>query len=99
MLAVGECDPSQTHQYGIVGVGAELGGVVVPHQRDGREAEARGCASNLYINGRYILQPQIFDLLSKQEKGAGNEIQLTDRHAAPDGPPALLWLPLPGRDL
>ncbi|HEV7285202.1 MAG TPA: UTP--glucose-1-phosphate uridylyltransferase, partial [Kaistia sp.] len=34
--------------------------------------------SNLYINGRYILQPQIFDLLSKQEKGAGNEIQLTD---------------------
>jgi UTP--glucose-1-phosphate uridylyltransferase len=34
--------------------------------------------SNLYINGRYILQPEIFDILSTQERGAGNEIQLTD---------------------
>ncbi|TIL57828.1 MAG: UTP--glucose-1-phosphate uridylyltransferase, partial [Mesorhizobium sp.] len=34
--------------------------------------------SNLYINGRYILQPEIFGILEGQEKGAGNEIQLTD---------------------
>ena len=34
--------------------------------------------SNLYINGRYILQPEIFDILEQQERGAGNEIQLTD---------------------
>ena len=34
--------------------------------------------SNLYINGRYILQPEIFDLLADQKSGAGNEIQLTD---------------------
>lgn len=34
--------------------------------------------SNLYINGRYILQPEIFDLLDKQTAGAGGEIQLTD---------------------
>ena len=34
--------------------------------------------SNLYINGRYILQPEIFSILEKQERGAGNEIQLTD---------------------
>ena len=34
--------------------------------------------SNLYINGRYILQPEIFAILEKQERGAGNEIQLTD---------------------
>ena len=34
--------------------------------------------SNLYINGRYILQPEIFKILEGQEKGAGNEIQLTD---------------------
>jgi len=34
--------------------------------------------SNLTILGRYILQPEIFDLLSEQEKGAGGEIQLTD---------------------
>src|SRR5690606_5771110 len=34
--------------------------------------------SNLYINGRYILQPEIFGVLENQERGAGNEIQLTD---------------------
>jgi len=34
--------------------------------------------SNLAISGRYILQPTIFDLLAKQETGAGGEIQLTD---------------------
>jgi UTP--glucose-1-phosphate uridylyltransferase len=34
--------------------------------------------SNLHITGRYILQPEIFDLLARQERGAGGEIQLTD---------------------
>jgi UTP--glucose-1-phosphate uridylyltransferase len=34
--------------------------------------------SNLIITGRYILQPEIFDLLETQQKGAGGEIQLTD---------------------
>jgi UTP--glucose-1-phosphate uridylyltransferase len=34
--------------------------------------------SNLIITGRYILQPEIFDILEKQERGAGGEIQLTD---------------------
>ena len=34
--------------------------------------------SNLTILGRYILQPEIFGILSAQEKGAGGEIQLTD---------------------
>jgi UTP--glucose-1-phosphate uridylyltransferase len=43
------------------------------------EKPARGTApSNLYLNGRYILQPEIFDILSLQERGTGNEIQLTD---------------------
>jgi UTP--glucose-1-phosphate uridylyltransferase len=38
--------------------------------------------SNLSITGRYILQPEIFDLLAKQESGAGGEIQLTDAMVA-----------------
>jgi len=43
------------------------------------EKPAPGTApSNLTILGRYVLQPQIFSLLSSQEKGAGGEIQLTD---------------------
>ena len=43
------------------------------------EKPAKGTApSNFYINGRYILQPEIFGILETQERGAGNEIQLTD---------------------
>jgi len=34
--------------------------------------------SNVAVVGRYILTPRIFDLLEKTQKGAGNEIQLTD---------------------
>jgi UTP--glucose-1-phosphate uridylyltransferase len=34
--------------------------------------------SNLIITGRYILQPEIFDILAAQQRGAGGEIQLTD---------------------
>ena len=34
--------------------------------------------SNLIISGRYILQPEIFDILSRQGAGTGGEIQLTD---------------------
>ncbi len=34
--------------------------------------------SRLAVIGRYILQPQVFDYLSAQKKGAGGEVQLTD---------------------
>ena len=77
IIAVEEVPPDQTHQYGIVSVGQEFGktfeitGMV--------EKPPQGTApSNYIISGRYILQPEIFDLLSDQERGAGNEIQLTD---------------------
>jgi UTP--glucose-1-phosphate uridylyltransferase len=43
------------------------------------EKPARGTApSNLHIRGRYILQPEIFPLIERQERGAGGEIQITD---------------------
>jgi UTP--glucose-1-phosphate uridylyltransferase len=34
--------------------------------------------SNLFISGRYILNPEIFDVLAEKARGAGGEIQLTD---------------------
>ncbi|MET3661899.1 UTP--glucose-1-phosphate uridylyltransferase GalU [Aquamicrobium ahrensii] len=77
IVAVQECDPAEAHKYGIVGrgepahTGFRITGMV--------EKPAPGtAASNLYINGRYILQPEIFGILEGQERGAGNEIQLTD---------------------
>jgi UTP--glucose-1-phosphate uridylyltransferase len=43
------------------------------------EKPSRGTApSNRIITGRYILQPEIFDMLAAQERGAGGEIQITD---------------------
>ncbi|MCL6706577.1 UTP--glucose-1-phosphate uridylyltransferase GalU [Pseudomonas sp. R2.Fl] len=77
VVAVEECDPELTHKYGIVGVGDKLdGGFRITGMV---EKPAKGTApSNFFINGRYILQPEIFSILEKQERGAGNEIQLTD---------------------
>ncbi|MBI1251155.1 MAG: UTP--glucose-1-phosphate uridylyltransferase GalU [Alphaproteobacteria bacterium] len=65
-------------------------GIIDPASRDGRlirmkgmvEKPAKGSEpSNLFISGRYILQPEIFALLENQAKGAGGEIQLTDSMA------------------
>lgn len=78
VLAVEECDPAQAHKYGIVGVGDKVGdeGFKITQMV---EKPAKGTApSNFFINGRYILQPEIFKILETQERGAGNEIQLTD---------------------
>jgi UTP--glucose-1-phosphate uridylyltransferase len=78
VVAVEECDPAMTHQYGIVGVGKEVGKSGF-RMTEMVEKPAKGTApSNLYITGRYILQPEIFKVLEKGEKGAGGEIQLTD---------------------
>ncbi|MFG1296930.1 MULTISPECIES: UTP--glucose-1-phosphate uridylyltransferase GalU [Xanthobacter] len=77
MLSVYEVPDDQTHQYGIVGTGASHGKAQAITQMV--EKPKPGTApSNLAISGRYILQPTIFDLLAKQERGAGGEIQLTD---------------------
>lgn len=77
IVSLSECNPAEAHQYGIVSKGEEFGshfeitGMV--------EKPAKGKApSNYYINGRYILDAEIMNLLENQETGAGGEIQLTD---------------------
>ncbi|WP_412057524.1 UTP--glucose-1-phosphate uridylyltransferase GalU [Bartonella sp. DGB2] len=77
VVAVQECDPEDAHKYGIVGQGAPIAHGF--HITQMVEKPALGTApSNFYINGRYILQSEIFDILATQQMGAGNEIQLTD---------------------
>jgi len=77
VLAVEEVPAESVHMYGIVGIGARKGRMF---EIDGMiEKPARDKApSNLSITGRYILQPEIFQALETQERGAGGEIQLTD---------------------
>jgi UTP--glucose-1-phosphate uridylyltransferase len=74
----------EAHKYGIVALGETAPGF------DGRLAQMTGMVekpppgtepSNLFISGRYILQPEIMGLLGDQRAGAGGEIQLTDAMA------------------
>jgi UTP--glucose-1-phosphate uridylyltransferase len=78
LIAVEEVAPEETSSYGVVGIEEEAGDRLW-RVKSMVEKPARGSApSNLIIMGRYILQPEIFDILKCQKSGAGNEIQLTD---------------------
>jgi UTP--glucose-1-phosphate uridylyltransferase len=80
VVAVVEVPHDQTNRYGILKTGED----------DGRLVEVTGLVekpkpevapSNLSIIGRYILMPEVIAHLSKMERGAGNEVQLTDAMA------------------
>lgn len=78
VIAVEEVPEDQTYKYGIVKLaeGEKTKAMTIEGMV---EKPAPGTApSNLMITGRYILQPEIFDLLANHERGAGGEIQLTD---------------------
>lgn len=76
VIGVQTVPENQTHRYGIID----------PLKQEGRRYQVNNFVekpkenppSNLAIMGRYILTPEIFTFLDKQELGAGGEIQLTD---------------------
>jgi UTP--glucose-1-phosphate uridylyltransferase len=81
IIAVEEVPAERVHMYGVVGVGEHAGndGSKLFALTQMVEKPARAAApSNLIITGRYILQPEIFDILAAGKRGAGGEIQLTD---------------------
>jgi UTP--glucose-1-phosphate uridylyltransferase len=80
LICAQEVADDKTHMYG----------VITPGARDGAVTEVKGLVekpkpgtspSNLAVIGRYILQPEVMQVLERQEKGAGGEIQLTDAMA------------------
>ena len=76
-VAVSPVPDTQTHQYGIVGV--EDAKAKISRVTEMVEKPKAGTApSNLHISGRYILQPEIFEILEQGDRGAGGEIQITD---------------------
>lgn len=77
VIAVEEVDPAHTNRYGIVDVGGGSGQTEVMKSVVEKPDPAEA-PSNLAIIGRYVLTPRIFDLLETTQRGAGNEIQLTD---------------------
>ncbi|MFG6114684.1 UTP--glucose-1-phosphate uridylyltransferase GalU [Halobacillus sp. MO56] len=77
IIGVKQVPEEETSRYGIIS----------PKSQDGRSYEVESfiekppageAPSNLAIMGRYILTPEILDLLADQGEGAGGEIQLTD---------------------
>ncbi len=80
IIAVEPAPEGETHKYGIVALDGQNGRLnrmigMVEKPPLGTEP------SNLFISGRYVLQPEVFELLERQGKGAGGEIQLTDAMA------------------
>jgi UTP--glucose-1-phosphate uridylyltransferase len=77
IVVVEPAPAGEAHKYGIVALDGQNGRLnrmtgMVEKPAPGTEP------SNLFISGRYILQPDIFEILETQERGAGGEIQLTD---------------------
>ncbi|AEV37715.1 UTP--glucose-1-phosphate uridylyltransferase [Pseudovibrio sp. FO-BEG1] len=78
IISVEEVPWDQTHKYGIIERDAPRTDETFAITGMVEKPEPGTAPSNLYINGRYILQPEIFGLLENQSTGAGGEIQLTD---------------------
>lgn len=80
VLALTPVPKKETNKYGVIDPSSEDGntygikGMV-------EKPKPEDAPSNLSITGRYILQPEVFEYLSAFERGAGNEIQLTDSMA------------------
>jgi UTP--glucose-1-phosphate uridylyltransferase len=77
IIAVEEVPAERVHMYGVVGVGERKGKLFSLTQMVEKPPREKA-PSNLMITGRYILQPEIFDILAAGKRGAGGEIQLTD---------------------
>lgn len=80
LLSVLEVPKSQVSSYGVIDPG-EASGKLTQVKGLVEKPTVEAAPSNLIISGRYILQPQVMQVLAAQEKGAGGEIQLTDAMA------------------
>lgn len=77
-IAVMEVPQKDMSKYGIINPGEELEEGLFNVKNFVEKPDPSKAPSNLAIIGRYLLTPEIFDVLAEQQPGAGNEIQLTD---------------------
>jgi UTP--glucose-1-phosphate uridylyltransferase len=77
IVAIEEIDPSQTDKYGVI-AGEEIEAGVYRVSTMVEKPAPADAPSNLAIIGRYILTPDIFDILKHTPAGKGGEIQITD---------------------
>jgi UTP--glucose-1-phosphate uridylyltransferase len=77
MAAVMDVPREKTLNYGVLKLGKKHGNLVEARSLV-EKPTPKAAPSTTSIIGRYILQPGIFDVLEKQARGSGGEIQLTD---------------------
>ena len=77
IVAVEEIDLKDTNKYGVV-AGENIDNNVIKVSNMVEKPEPKDAPSNLAIIGRYILTPDIFDILKDTKAGKGGEIQITD---------------------
>ena len=77
MVAVMDVPENETQSYGIVTPGKDDGRIVEVTGLVEKPAPAQA-PSNIAVVGRYIIEPEVFAHLDRQDRGAGGEIQLTD---------------------
>lgn len=77
ILGIKNVADTDVHKYGIVD-GVKIGGNLYSVNSLVEKPSLEQAPSNAAIMGRYIITPQIFDILANQKAGVGGEIQLTD---------------------
>ena len=97
VIAVKDVPREQTKNYGILDIGSDNGKTVAVKGLVEKPDPAKA-PSTLSVIGRYILQPEVFEYLAAFEKGAGNEIQLTDSMAKLIGRQPFHGITFEGRD-
>lgn len=78
IVCVEEVPREDVSKYGVIDPEGSTAGGLIKMKGMVEKPAVEAAPSNFMINGRYILQPEIFDLLEDQGPGAGGEIQLTD---------------------
>lgn len=77
VVAIEEVPHDEVHKYGVI-AGSELEDGVYVVSRMVEKPEPEEAPSNLAIIGRYILTPDIFDVIRETPPGRNGEIQITD---------------------
>ena len=72
-IAVEEVPPAEAHQYGIVGVGADHGATFEITKMVEKPKQGTAALQSHNFGAVHILQPEIFKILERMEKGAGGK--------------------------
>jgi UTP--glucose-1-phosphate uridylyltransferase len=77
IVAIQEVPPEETSKYGVI-AGEMIRDDIYRVSHMVEKPKPEDAPSNMAIIGRYILTPDIFDLIEQTEPGKGGEIQITD---------------------